>query len=122
MGLALARQPINTLVLVLDIQAGRVLPAAVNIPPAPVNHLIPGLMGLALVRQHINTLVLALDIQAGRVLPAAENIPLVNAPAAMNGKMVVVKNKSSTVPKANCITATARWLVFVLQVWASMLR
>ena len=96
--------------------------AAEDIPPAPANHLIPGLMGLALARQPINTPVPALDIQAGRVLPAAENILNVNVPLGMNGKMVVARNKSSTVPKANCITATARWLVFVLQVWASMLR
>ena len=63
------------------------------------------------------------------VMRPAELIPAVavimqNAvvPLGMNGKMVVARNKSSTVPKANCITATARWLVFVLQVWASMLR
>ena len=64
---------------------GQALPAAENIPPAPVNHLIPGLMALALARQPINTLVLVLDIQAGRVLPAAGNTPLVNAPVAING-------------------------------------
>ena len=78
MVLALARQHINTLVLALDIQAGRAQLAAANIPPAPANHLIPGLMALVLARRPINTSVSALDIQAGRARLVMVNIQSVH--------------------------------------------
>ena len=53
--------------------------AAANIPPAPANHLIPGLMGLALARQHINTLVPAPATpvaQAPPVVASMLNVPV----------------------------------------------
>ena len=82
--------------------------AAEDIPPAPANHLIPGLMGLALARQHINTPVLALDIQAGRALLAAENILNVNVPVAINGMQRVehVRLTAQSVRLVLCIIVT----------------
>ena len=54
--------------------------------------------------------------------PVVASMRLVPAPAAMSGKTEVARNKSLTVPKVICIIAMAKLLVYVLQVWASMLR
>ena len=97
-------------------------PATASMRLAPVPHLILGVAAPASAPQHINTPAPARATLVVLAPPAAASMRLAPAPTAMSGKMVVVKNKSSTAPKANCIIATARWLVSVLQVWASMLR
>ena len=71
--------------------------AAANIPPAPANHLIPGLMGLALARQHINIPVPAPDTPVAPAPPATANTPLVNALLATTG-MPPPEHASQTLP------------------------
>ena len=79
-----------------------------NIPPAPVNHLIPGLMALALARQHINTLVPAPATPVAQAPPVVENILNVNAPVVINGMQPVehVRLTAQYVKSALCIIVT----------------
>ena len=96
----------------------------VSIPNAIVQVIIVGMVAvvLFLVHQVINT---PAPVPATRVVPAppvVASMRLVPAPAVMSGKMAAVRNKCSTAPKVSCIIAMAKLLVYVLQVWASMLR
>ena len=119
-----AHQLINTLAPAPAMQAALAPPVAVSIPNAIVQVIIVGMVAvvLFLVHQVIN---IHAPVRATPVVwapPAAENIPLANAPTVMNGKMVVAKNKHRMEQLASCIIAMAKLLVYVLQVWASMLR
>ena len=97
-------------------------PAMENTPPVLAHHLILGTEAPAPAQVLINILVQGQDTPVVQVPPAAANIPPAPAPAAMNGKTVLVSNKFSTELKVICIIAMAKLLVYVLRVWASMSR
>ena len=97
-------------------------PAAANTRLAPVHLLILGAMALALAPQHINTLVPVPATPAAPAPLAVASIQNVLANQATHGKMAPARNKRKTVLKVSCIIAMAKLLVYVLQVWASMLR
>ena len=73
MVLALARQHINTLVLVLDIQAGRVLPAAENILNVNALLVINGIRLVEHVRRTAQSVKSALCIIATTLAPAVKS-------------------------------------------------
>ena len=52
--------------------------------------------------------------------PVVASMRLVPAPLATNGKTAAARNRMEQL--ASCIIAMAKLLVYVLQVWASMLR
>ena len=97
-------------------------PAAANTRLAPVHLLTHGHQEPANAPQLINIPARAPATPVVPAPPAAASIRLALAPLATSGTGAVARNKSSTAPKASCIIATARWLVYVLRVWASMLR
>ena len=77
-------------------------------------------ISLALAILAINTSVPVPATLAAPTPLAAESILPAFAPAVMNGKMVVARNKHRMEQLASCIIAMAKLLVYVLQVWASM--
>mgnify|MGYP004419319009 CR=1 FL=1 len=119
---ALAIVLINTPAPAPDTPAVQVLPVGVSIPNVLANLLILGHQESANAPQLINMLVPAPDTPAVQVLPVGVSIPNVPVPLATNGKMVVARNKHRMEQLASCIIAMARWLVYVLRLWASMLR
>ena len=90
----------------------------VSIPNAIVQVIIVGMVAvvLFLVHQATNTLAPVQAIPEAQAPLAAVNIPPVSAPAVMNGKMVVARNKHRMEQLASCIIAMAKLLVYVLQV------
>ena len=122
MALALAPQHINTLVPVPATPAAPAPLAVASIQNALAPPLILGHQGLVNVQLSINTPAPVRDTPVVWAPPAAENIPLANAPLATNGKMVVARNKHRMEQLVSCIIAMAKLLVYVLQVWISILR
>ena len=113
---------INTPAPVRVTPAVPALPAAVSIPNAIVQVIIVGMVAvvLFLVHQVINIHAPVPATLAAPTPLAAESILPAFAPAVMNGKMVVARNKHRMEQLASCIIAMAKLLVYVLQVWASM--
>ena len=120
--LAPATQVTNTPAPVRVTPAAPAPPAEESIPNVLANLLILGHQESANAPQLINMLVPAPDTPAVQVLPGGVSIPNVPVPLATNGKMVVARNKHRMEQLASCIIAMARWLVYVLRLWASMLR
>ena len=113
---------INTLVQGQDTPVVQVPPVEDIILNVIVHHHIRGVVALVSVIVRMLMLAPAPVTPVVLVRLAAENIPLAPAPAAMSGKTEVARNKHRMEQLASCIIAMAKLLVYVLQVWASMLR
>ena len=111
--LALAIRVINTPAPAPVTPAVPALLVAENTRNALVNRLILGHQEPVNVHQLTNTLAPAPAIPVALALPAVVNIQNAPAPAAMSGKMVVARNKSSMVQLAICIIAMVRWLALM---------
>ena len=122
--LAPAQVLINTPAPARGTPVAPALPVVENIINVTVQVIIVGMVAvvLFLVHQVINIHAPVPAMQVAQAMLAVVSMRLVPAPLATNGKMEAARNKSSTAPKVSCIIAMAKLLVYVLRVWASMLR